>query len=430
MTDVLGFAAYLFLPLIGGVVWRLEGVRRLGLDGRLAIAGAAGAVMTAAVMTAMSVIGVEWSRTRLFLLLLPLVVLAVAAMGVRYERSTTWKPTIPTVGIILILVITVYGLLTARETCGDLLFFWGSKGMHFFRAGSIDVDYLRDRNHYFSHADYPPLLPLLFAWSTTFSRQFSWWGALLLSGLCLTGIIAVIRAGTRDTLPALLGAAVLAYATAQAQTAGAADPLLLFFEAIAVGALLFIEDKRTQTIIAAIGVIGAVATKVEGASFAVAVLLAMLIDRRTVKRSLAVVLPALLILGLWLWFVVSNGLLDTYRGNGEFSFRFLGTALREPLRIASYNAWWIPWIAPLIVVLLGDVRRARLPLSMVVLTLGATTFFYLKTSGDPTYLIVTSASRVLLTPLLMLVLAAAAAHAPDPASGRMTVTAVAGAHRI
>lgn len=414
MTDVLGFAAYLVLPLIGGVVWRLEGVRRMGLDGRLAIAGAAGAVMTAAVMTAMSVIGVEWSRTRLFLVLLPLVVIAVAAMRVRYERSTTWKPAIPTIGILLILGITAYGLLTARETCGDLLFFWGSKGMHFFRSGSIDVHYLGDRNHYFSHADYPPLLPLLFAWSTTFSRQFSWWGALLLSGLCLTGIIAVIRAGTRDTLPALLGAAVLAYATAQAQTAGAADPLLLFFEAIAVGALLFISDKRTQTIIAAIGVIGAVATKVEGASFAVAVLLAMLIDRRTVKRSLAVVLPALLILGLWLWFVVSNGLLDTYRGNGEFSFRFLGTALREPLRIASYNAWWIPWIAPLIVVLLGDVRRARLPLSMVVLTLGATTFFYLKTSGDPTYLIVTSASRVLLTPLLMLVLAAAAAHAPDP----------------
>ncbi len=414
MTDVLGFAAYLFLPLIGGVVWRLEGVRRLGLDGRLAIAGAAGALMTAAVMTMMSVAGVEWSRTRLFLLLLPLVVIALAAARVRARSSTTWKPAIPISGIVLILGITAYGLLTARETCGDLLFFWGSKGMHFFRSGSIDANYLGDPNHYFSHADYPPLLPLLFAWSTTFSRQFSWWGALLLSGLCLTGIIAVIRAGTRDTLSALLGAAVLAYATAHAQTAGAADPLLLFFEAIAVGALLFINDQRTQAIIAAIGVAGAVATKVEGASFAVAVLLAMLIDRRTVKRSLAVVMPAALILGLWLWFVVSHGLLDTYRGNGTLSFRFLATALREPLRIASYNAWWIPWIAPLIVVLLGDIRRARLPLSMAILTLGATLFFYLKTSGDPTYLIVTSASRVLLTPLLMLVLAAAAAHAPDP----------------
>jgi hypothetical protein len=412
LTDVLGFAAYLLLPLIGGVVWRLEGVRRLGLDGRLAIAGASGAVVTAAVMTAMSVVGMQWSRTRLFLLFVPLVAVGIAAARVRGDRRMAWTPSIPAIGILLIIGITTYGLLTARETCGDLLFFWGSKGMHFFRSGSIDVDYLGDVNHYFSHADYPPLLPLLFAWSTTFSRQFSWWGALLLSGLCLTGIVAVIRAGTRDTLSALLGASALAYATAQAQTAGAADPLLLFFEAIAVGALLFIDDQRTQTIITAIGVVGAVATKVEGASFAIAVLLAMLIDRRTVKRSLSVVLPAALILGLWLWFVVRHGLLDTYRGNGSLSLRFLTTALRETLGLADYNAWWIPWIAPLIVILLGDLRRARLPLLMAALTLGATFFFYLKTSGDPTYLILTSARRVLLTPLLMLVLAAGAAHTP------------------
>ncbi|MDP9194332.1 MAG: hypothetical protein M3P06_21760 [Acidobacteriota bacterium] len=410
MTDVLGFAAWLLLPLIGGVVWRLEGVRRLGLDGRLAIAGAAGALITAAVMTAMSVVGVEWSRTRLFLLLLPLVIIGV--MHLRGGKLT--KPSIPIIGILLILGITAYGLLTGRETCGDLLFFWGSKGMHFFRAGGIDLDYLGSPHHFFSHADYPPVLPLLFAWSTTLSRQFSWWSALLLSGLCLTGIIAFIRAGTRDYFSALLAAAVMTYAMTHAQTAGAADPLLLFFEAIAVGALLFIDDRRTQTVIAAIGVAGAVATKVEGASFLVAVLLAMLIDRRGVKRSIAVVLPAMLILGLWLWFVISNGLLDTYRGNGSFSLQYLGVVLRETLRLASYNAWWIPWIAPVVVVFLGDWRRALLPLSMAVLTLGATLFFYLKASGDPTFLIITSASRVLLTPLLMLVLAAAAAGGLTP----------------
>lgn len=414
MTDILGFAAYLLLPLIGGVVWRLEGVRRLGLDGRLAIAGAAGALITAAVMTAMSAIGVEWSRTRLFLLLLPLAIVAVAASRFRQTGYTRSRPGIAAIGIVLILGITAYGLLTARETCGDLLFFWGSKGIHFYRAGAIDVDYLGNMNHFNSHADYPPLLPLLFGWSTTLSRQFSWWAALLLSGLCLTGIIAMIRAGTRDSLSALLGAAVMAYALAVAQTAGAADPLLLLFEAIAIGALLFIDDRRTQTIVAAIGVAGAVATKVEGASFAVAVLLAMLIDRRTVKRSLTVVLPGFLILLLWLWFVVSHGLLDTYRGNGTFSFQYVETVLRETWRWSSYNAWWIPWIAPLIVVLLGDLRRARLPLSAAVLTLGATIFVYLSSSGDPTFLIVTSAPRVLLTPLLMLVLAAAAAHGPEP----------------
>src|SRR6266516_4630704 len=66
MTDLLGFAAYLLLPLIGIMVWRLEGVRRLDLDGRLAIAGAAGAVIGAVTMALMSLAGMHWSRTRLF----------------------------------------------------------------------------------------------------------------------------------------------------------------------------------------------------------------------------------------------------------------------------------------------------------------------------------------------------------------------------
>lgn len=412
MTDFLGFLAYLLLPLIGFLVWRFEGVRKLGLGGALPIAGAAGASIIAAIMTTMSIVGVEWSRTRLFVALLPVIAYGLAATRLRGRRETpSWRDA-SAIGIILLLGITAYGLLTARETCGDLLFFWGTKGIHFFRAGAIDVDYLGNPNNFLSHADYPPLLPLLFAWSNTLSRQFSWWAALLLTGLSLAGIVALIRAGTRDNRSALLSASVLAYCFAIAQLAGAADPVLLFFEAIAVTALLFIDDPRAQTIIAAIGIAGATVTKVEGTSFAIAVFLALLLDRRPWKRSIAVMLPAALLLAGWLWFVISHGLLDTYRGNGQLSFRYFAEVISLTLSSASYQAFWIPWIAPLIVIFLGDIRRARLPLSIAVLSLGATIYFYLNSSGDPTYLIITSATRVLLTPLLMLVVAAAAAHAP------------------
>lgn len=412
MTDFLGFLAYLLLPLIGFLVWRLEGVRKLGLGGALPIAGAAGALIIAAIMTTMSIVGVEWSRTRLFVALLPVIAYGLAATRLRGRSETaSWRDA-SAIGIILLLGITAYGLLTARETCGDLLFFWGTKGIHFFRAGAIDVDYLGNPNNFLSHADYPPLLPLLFAWSNTLSRQFSWWAALLLTGLSLAGIVALIRAGTRDNRSALLSASVLAYCFAIAQLAGAADPVLLFFEAIAVTAFLFIDDPRAQTIIAAIGIAGATVTKVEGASFAIAVFLALLLDRRPWKRSIAVMLPAALLLGAWLWFVISHGLLDTYRGNGQLSFRYFAEVIENTSSSASYQAFWIPWIAPLIVIFLGDIRRARLPLSIAVLSLGATIYFYLNSSGDPTFLIVTSATRVLLTPLLMLVVAAAAAHAP------------------
>ena len=70
MTDVAGVLAYLLLPLAGIAVWRLESVRALALDGRLAIAGAAGAVFMTLVMAVMSSIGLEWSRTRLTIVLL------------------------------------------------------------------------------------------------------------------------------------------------------------------------------------------------------------------------------------------------------------------------------------------------------------------------------------------------------------------------
>jgi hypothetical protein len=411
MRDVLGLLAYLVLPLIGSLVWRLEGVRELAVEARVAIAGAAGALLTAMVMTVMSLAGIEWSRTRLIAALLLLIAGGLWKAPARDGKTKSWRS--PAIAVIAVfLAITAYGLLTARETTGDLLFFWGPKGVHFARAGKIDVDYLRDPNSYLAHRDYPPLLPLVFAWSNTVSRDFSWWAAVLLSGLCLAGVAAIVRACARDDLSALLTISVLAWAFARARVAGGADPLLLFFEATAVAALLFLRDERSQTIVAAIGIAGAVMTKVEGASFAIAVILALVIDRRPWKRIVMIVLPALVLLGAWITFLVRNDLLDTYRGPGTFSLQYVREVLAGTVVNASYDALWIPWIAPLIVVLLGSVRRARLPLSIALLSLGATLYVYLKSPNDPSILwIPSSAQRVLLTPLLMLLMAAAAAHA-------------------
>ena len=97
------------------------------------------------------------------------------------------------IGVAVVALLALYGITTARETCGDLLFFWGPKGIHFLRAGKIDLDYLSHPYNFLGHRDYPPLLPLLFAWSQTVAAKFSWWAALLLSGLCLAGITAIVR---------------------------------------------------------------------------------------------------------------------------------------------------------------------------------------------------------------------------------------------
>jgi hypothetical protein len=414
MTDVAALLAYLFLPLIGIAVWRLDGVRALALDGRLAIAGAAGALITAAVMSVMALAGVEWSRTRISLLLLPAIVAGLWKLRPRAALPVSRRHSPAIAAMVVLAALTAYGLLTARETTGDLLFFWGPKGVHFTQARTIDVHYLRNPDNFMAHRDYPPLLPLLFAWSNLVSREFSWWAAVLLSGLFLTGIVAVVRACARDDLGALLTASILAWTFARARVAGGADPLLLFFEVVAVAALLFLRDRRSQTIIAAIGIAGAIMTKVEGASFAIAVILAMLIDRRPFRQIAAVIAPGALLLGGWLLFLIRAGLLDTYLGPGTLSLRYLGPMLKSTLDYASYDAAWIPWIAPLLVIALGSVRRARLPLCVAVLTLGATFYVYLKSPGDPSvFWIPSSAQRVLLTPLAMLLLAAAAAHAAE-----------------
>jgi hypothetical protein len=61
---------------------------------------------------------------------------------------------------------------------------------------------------------------------------------------------------------------------------------------------------------------------------------------------------------------------------------------------------------------LGKNRRAAaLPLVVVVLTIGVSVFFYIHLP-DPTWWILASAPRVLLTPLLALLIASLAAWRP------------------
>jgi hypothetical protein len=414
MTDAAGFLAYLLLPLIGIAVWRLDGVRKLAFDGRLAIAGAAGALIVSVIMAVMPVVGLHWSRTRLVIVF----VLIVTSSLWGRQRAEGRRQKGEAGGILISAfcllpsALTFYGLLTARETCGDLLFFWGPKGVHFFRAGQIDLRYLFDPNNFYAHRDYPPLLPLLYAWSNTLSGQFSWWAAVLFTGLCLGGITAIVRAGTRSDAAALLTAATLACAFASAHIAGAADPLLLFFEAVAAGALLFIDEPRAQWIVAAIGVAGAVLTKVEGLSFAIAVVIVMLLRSRWLRVT--VVLPAAVLLGAWLLVIGHYEMFDAYAGQGPIRLGYLSRVLLSTVRVAGYDAYWIPWIAPLIVIALGNFRRASVSLMLAALTLGATVFFYLHGPEDPlSFWVRSSAARVLLTPLLLLLMSAASAVRPS-----------------
>ena len=158
-------------------------------------------------------------------------------------------------------------------------------------------------------------------------------------------------------------------------------------------------------------------TKIEGATFAIAVVIALVIMRRTFKTTMLIAAPAAILLGAWLGVVRAYGILEYYRGAGmPIYFSTLPKTLLLLAKTASYELWWLPWLVPAAVVATGKVRRAAAPLLIALLTFGAAIFFYIHLP-DPTWWILSSAPRVLLTPLTALLIAAVSAWYSRPAHG-------------
>jgi hypothetical protein len=409
---MLAFCAYLVLPLAGIGILRVAAVRRMDLGGRLAAAGAAGAVIVSAVLALLSIVSIGWSRA------VVLSIVAVIAVISVYLAQTTKgsdepKPKmdlVPALALAIFALLVVYGLLTARMSCGDLHFFWGPKAVHFYRDGGVTVAYLGDSSVARMNPGYPLLLPLLYSWSETLAGQFSWWAAILATALFLFGAIALLRATSRDNRGALLMGATLAYAMAVADAAGAGEPPLIFFETLAIVAVTFVREPRGQTILAALGLAGAVMLKIEGTTFAIAIIVAMLLLRRNVKRTLLIAAPATALLLLWLGFVRFHGLSEYYRGAAmPLYFAALPNTLATLAKAASYELYGLPWLVPIVLFIIGPNRRqAMFPMVVAILTFGAAIFFYIHLP-DPTWWILSSAPRVLLTPLTALLMASAAA---------------------
>lgn len=397
MTDVLGLAAYLVLPLIGLAAWRLA----LPWTARIGVAMATGALIVALFMSALSVIGIEWSRS----ILLPLLALGLLAKrGGEKEPKPTW----PLIGVALFWLLTLYGVVTARESCGDLQFTWGPKAIRWFRAGGLDPAVLHTWPQL--TVDYPPLQTLLLAFSNTFSHQFSWWAAILAGPLFLLMTLAVIRGFSRDDLGTLLVAATLAYTFTLAYPHGCAEPPLLLFETIAICALTFVDNPRAQTFLVSLGLAGAVFTKLEGTTFAIAVFLTILLVKRNWKQAFITITPAAILFAAWMTFVFRNDLLYMYGGaKMPIYWATLPVVLKTLAKVAKFELWGLPYLIPIALIALGNIRKALVPVSIAVLTSGATVYFYVH-YPDPVWWIESSSPRVILTPLLALLIGAIAAR--------------------
>jgi hypothetical protein len=418
MTDVLGIIAYLLLPAIGMVIWRVPFIRALPLSARLALSTAAGALIAALTMAGLSLVGIEWSRGVILTaaLLFTGIGWRLTVDGWRWRRNSgprqpstvNRQPNRPALAVTATSVLlTLYGTLTARESCGDLVFTWGPKAIRWFRAGGIDPDVLRTWPQL--TVDYPPLHTLLLAFSNTVAGQFPWWAAVLASPLFFLATLAVLRTFSGDEVGTGLVAATMAWTFAVAFPAGGAEPVLLLFEMIAIAALTFVDDPRTQTFLAALGAAGAVFTKLEGTTFAIAVVLTILLVQRNYKRALIVGAPAAALFAAWMGFVFWNDLLYMYGGaRMPIYWSALPVTLKTLAKVAAFQSYGLPWIVPAVLIALGHPRRALVPLSIAVLTMGATVFFYIH-YPDPVWWIESSSPRVLLTPLMAFLVAAVAA---------------------
>jgi len=151
-------------------------------------------------------------------------------------------------------------------------------------------------------------------------------------------------------------------------------------------------------------------TKIEGATFAIAVIIALLVIRRTFKRTMLIAAPAAILLGGWLAFVKLHNLSEYYRGAAmPVYFAAVTKTIVTLAKAATYELYGLPWIVPIVLIAIAPYRRnAALPLMIAILTFGAAFFFYIHLP-DPTWWILASAPRVLLTPLTALLIASAAA---------------------
>jgi hypothetical protein len=423
----------LALPLLGSYARMFRNVRALPLPARIAIYFATGLLTIVAEMFVLSWAGVRWSAW--WLVPLPT---ALSVVGLRLRVAGCELPVLshpgetalatrnsqlatPLLAIALLAItILVSAVLAAMATSGDFVYFWGVKGQRWGAVHFLDTEFTKQPSHYM-HPDYPPLLPLYYAWTLLGGDgALDWWGAILATPLFLTMGAAAVwgfgrYAGIR-TVDGIVALFVTLYALfyVRNQVAGNAEPPLHMFEAMALAALTCWRRRSGEhDVVAAIALSGVALTKVEGGVFVLLVcgLTWLARDGTLRERFLAGAKMAALpvaTLATWLLFGRLRGLTDTYVPRDDLSIRYIVPTAIELLRELSLHLWYLPWIAFAIILFCGRVRNALPYLAACVLFLVFLLAVYTRAEPHLEW----SAGRTLMTPLLLFIAGTLAAHRP------------------
>ena len=398
-------------------------VGRLPLIARAGVYVAGGLLTLAVEMILFSALHLRWAVVAL--VMMPIAA-AIASYWPRKKGAVeTAERQLTSIWLIAIALISMaifaIAVASGAATSFDLLLFWGPKGVRFAAARAIDINFLAAPDNYLMHPDYPPLVPLLYAWTMLGETVLNWWGAigtaplfLLLSAGMINGFARYAKVKRADAITALF-ASLFAYLFIMNAVGGNGEPALIFFETLALCALTCTRERADEhAVLASLALAAVVLTKVEGTPFVMLLLgsIALFGDAPLRERLRAVakasIAPIVALAG-WIAFCAHHNLLDAYRpSGGTLTMSALLSAARLVGANASFGLGYLPWLVPFALAVIGR-RRAALPYLIAALGYGAFLTVIYAHSSDAGVYAAWSATRVLLTPVLFFVFAALAA---------------------
>lgn len=255
-----------------------------------------GIAICAAVLFAMSCVGIHWS------LAWTVVFLAVAAiaLAVIATKGAGWvvpRERLHVLDLATLVTLAGFALFATASPPpeNDFIGIWGIKAAMFSVHGGIDWAFLQNPAYVYDHPDYPLMLPLSFDYMSLWSDGWDRVAAEWLNPFFALAILAIIRSLLAEEAPPLIASlGTLAVAPlAMSQWIGLAEaPLIAFGTA---GILLVRRHNMTA---AALFLGCAAMTKNEGLALLVAAGIGLLAARR--RRDLWRLWPAVAIAMPWL----------------------------------------------------------------------------------------------------------------------------------
>jgi hypothetical protein len=403
-------------------------VARLPVTARAGIYLAGGLLTLAIEMVLFSTMHFRWSIALLLVVPIAAAIASYWPRGIRISHSDgksrrVMSITLITVALISIAVFAI-AIVAGEATSFDLLLFWGPKGVRFAAARAIDISFLAAPDNYLMHSDYPPLVPLFYAWTMLGKPALNWWGViataplfLLLSAGTLNGFARYAKSARADAITATF-ASLFAYLFIMNAVGGNAEPALIFFETLALCALTCTRGAADEhAVLASIALAAVVLTKVEGTPFVFLLLGSFLLFgnvpfRERLRAVAKASVGPLLALAGWIAFCAHNHLLDAYRpSGGALTISALVSAARLVGADASFGVGYLPWLIPIVFIVIGR-PRAALPYLTAAAGFVAFLIVVYARSSDTSVYVAWSGTRVLLTPLLFFVFGALASANP------------------